>query len=79
MYFFKLFSQYFLLEPKFFSSFKIINFRLFLFKKTYFMYLKKKLHKIAMSAKIWGGVKALADASAKNASFFDVLPCLFPN
>ena len=27
-----------------------------------------------MSAKIWWGVKALADTSAKNASFFYVLP-----
>ena len=41
-------------------------FQAFLVSKTYiFIYVKN-----AMSARGWGGVKALADASAKNASYF---------
>ena len=64
------------LQPNFFSS-KIIHFRPFLFQKHIHMYIYicKKLHKIAMSAHSWGcggggGVRVVANASFKNASIF---------
>ena len=68
--------KYFSFRTNFFF-FKIIHFRLFLVSKTYIFMHEKNLHKIAMSANSsGGGVKALVDASAKNAFFLDVLPCL---
>ena len=66
---------YMYVDPKFFFSFKIFHFRLFLYhiSKTYiFIHVKKTC--ITSSVRSGGGVKALADTSTKNASIFYMLP-----